>query len=106
MSWRPKLTSKLPDVKSTPFANSISPELHGISQDLDFQKRKVGQDILAADKDFQVIFFLMPNGDVYFVEPYSQQQNLTANNFAFRDYYNGAPTYIIYYIELMTSAPY
>jgi hypothetical protein len=31
----------------------------------------------------------MPNGDVYFVEPYSQQQNLTANNFAFRDYYKG-----------------
>jgi len=45
---------------------------------------------LAADKDFQVIFFLLPNGDVYFVEPYMQQQNLTGNNFAFRDYYKGA----------------
>ena len=32
----------------------------------------------------------MPNGDVYFIEHYSQQQNLTANNFAFRDYYKGA----------------
>jgi hypothetical protein len=37
-----------------------------------------------------VIFFLMPNGDVYLIEPYSQQQNLTGNNFAFRDYYKGA----------------
>src|SRR3712207_9449264 len=42
------------------------------------------------DKDFQVIFFLMPNGDIYLIEPYSQQQNLTGNNFAFRDYYKGA----------------
>jgi hypothetical protein len=43
------------------------------------------QDILTADRDLQVISFLMPNGDIYMVEPYSRQQNLTANNFAFRD---------------------
>jgi hypothetical protein len=85
-----EITSRLPEVKSTPFASSIGPELHGISEDLDIPKRKVAQDILAADKDFQVIFFLMPNGDVYFVEPYSRQQNLTENNFAFRGYYKGA----------------
>lgn len=85
-----EITSRLPEMKSTAFASSISPELHGISEDLDMPKRKVAQDILAADKGFQVIFFLMPNGDVYFVEPYSQQQNLTGNNFAFRDYYKGA----------------
>ncbi len=53
-------------------------------------KRKVAQDILDTDKDFQVVFFLMPNGDIYLVEPYSQQQNLTGNNYAFRDYYKGA----------------
>jgi hypothetical protein len=63
-----EITSRLSETKSTPFASSISPELHGISEDLDMAKRKVAQDILAADKDFQVIFFLMPNGDVYFVE--------------------------------------
>lgn len=85
-----EITIKLPEIKSVPFASSISSELHGIPKDLDIQKRKVAQDILAADKDFQVIFFLLPNGDVYFVEPYMQQQNLTGNNFAFRDYYKGA----------------
>ncbi|HKI10323.1 MAG TPA: cache domain-containing protein [Nitrososphaeraceae archaeon] len=53
-------------------------------------KRKVAQNILATDKDLQLIFFTMPNGDVYMVEPYSRQQNLTRNNFAFRDYYKGA----------------
>jgi Cache domain len=84
-----EITSKLPQVSSTPFASSISPELHGIPEDADMPKRKVAQDILDTDKDFQVIVFLMPNGDVYLVEPYSRQENLTANNVAFRDYYRG-----------------
>jgi C4-dicarboxylate-specific signal transduction histidine kinase len=85
-----EITSKLPEVSTASFASSISPELHGIPQDADMPKRKVAQSILNTDKDFQVIFFLMPNGDVYLIEPYEQQQNLTGNNFAFRDYYKGA----------------
>jgi Cache domain len=85
-----EITSKLPDVNSAPFASSISPELHGIPKDADMPKRKVAQDILDTDKDFEVIYFLMPNGDMYLVEPYSRQDNLTRNNFAFRDYYRGA----------------
>jgi hypothetical protein len=32
----------------------------------------------------------MPNGDMYMEKPYSRQQNLTGNNFAFREYYKGA----------------
>jgi hypothetical protein len=84
-----EITSKLPQVSSTPFASSISPELHGIPEDADMPKKKVAQDILDTDKDFQVISFLMPNGDMYLVETYSRQENLTANNFAFRDYYRG-----------------
>src|SRR5215212_1762930 len=85
-----EITSKLPQVSSTPFASSISPELPGIPEDADMPKRKVAQDVLDTDKDFQAIFFLMPNGDMYLIEPYSRQENLTANNFAFRDYYRGA----------------
>jgi C4-dicarboxylate-specific signal transduction histidine kinase len=85
-----EITSELPEVSTASFASSISPELHGIPQDADMPKRKVAQSILNTDKDFQVIFFLMPNGDVYLIEPYEQQQNLTGNNFAFRDYYKGA----------------
>ena len=68
----------------------LVPELHGIPKDLDIAKRKVAHNILASDKDLQVIFFLMPNGDVYMLEPYSRQQNQTGNNFAYRDYYKGA----------------
>ncbi len=85
-----EITSRLPELNSAPFASSISPELHGIPRDADMPKRQVAQDILDTDKDFEVIYFLMPNGDMYFVEPYSRQENLTTNNFAFRDYYKGA----------------
>ncbi|MBD0359370.1 MAG: cache domain-containing protein, partial [Nitrososphaeraceae archaeon] len=85
-----EITSKLQEVKSAPFASSIAPELNGIPKDVDMLKRNIAQDILSTDKDFEVIFFLMPNGDMYLEEPYSRQENLTTNNFAFRDYYKGA----------------
>ncbi len=85
-----EITGELPQVKNTSYASSISFELLGIPKDLDIAKRKVAQDILASDKDLQLIFFLMPNGDMYMEEPYSRQQNLTGNNFAYRDYYKGA----------------
>ena len=85
-----EITGELPQVKNVSYASSISSELHGIPKDLDIAKRKVAHDILASDKDLQLIFFLMPNGDMYIEEPYSRQQNLTRNNFAFREYYKGA----------------
>jgi hypothetical protein len=85
-----EITGELPQVKDVSYASSISSELHGIPEDLDIAKRIVARDILASDKDFEAIFFLMPNGDMYMDEPYPRQQNLTGNNFAFRDYYKGA----------------
>jgi hypothetical protein len=85
-----EITSRLPELKNVSYANSIDTTLHGIPQDLDIEKRKIAQDILTADRDFRVIVFLLPNGDIYLQEPYSNQQNLTRNNFAFRDYYRGA----------------
>jgi hypothetical protein len=85
-----EITGELPQVKNASYASSISSELHGIPKALDIIKRKIAHDILASDKDLQLIFFLMPNGDMYMEEPYSRQENLTGNNFAFRDYYKGA----------------
>ena len=88
-----EITSKLPEVKNTTYASSLNQTLrtsHGIGRDVDIQKRKVAQNILSADKDFGVIFFLMPNGNVYMEEPYSRQLNLTTTNLGFRDFYKGA----------------
>ena len=53
-----EITGELPQVKSVSYANSISSKLHGIPKDLDIAKRKLAQDILASDKDLQLIFFL------------------------------------------------
>jgi hypothetical protein len=90
-----EITSKLPQVRDAPCAdllNQTLTTLHGIPQQADIEKRKAAQNILIADKDFEVIFSLMPNGDMYMEEPYYRQQNLTRDNFAFRDYYKGAVT--------------
>jgi hypothetical protein len=85
-----EVTSLLPQVRNTPYANSISPVLHGIPQNLDSPKRAIAQHILSKYHDFDIVSFIMPNGNMYILEPYSQQAHLTKNNYAFRDYYKGA----------------
>jgi hypothetical protein len=103
-----EITSKLPEVKNLTYASSLNQTLrtlHGIGKDLDIPKRKVAQNILSADKDFETIFFLMPNGNIYMQEPYSRQLNLTKTNFDFRDYYKGAvSTHMTYLGNVIISA--
>ncbi len=95
----------MPEVKNHAYASSLNQTLHGIAADVDIQKRKVARDILSADKDFGVIFFLMPNGYMYMEEPYSRQLNLTKSNFDFRDYYKGAvSTHMTYLGNVVISA--
>jgi hypothetical protein len=87
------ITSKLPEVRSVPYAHLLNQTLHtlyGIPQQADIEKRQVANNILASHGDLYEIFFMMPNGDMYMLEPYSTQQILTANNYAFRDYFKGA----------------
>lgn len=85
-----KIVSDIPQIKTLPNASLINPSFHGIPKDAEIQKRQIFQNILSIDKDVEVISYLMPNGDMYFQEPYSRQENLTRDNFAFRDYYKGA----------------
>ena len=103
-----EITSKLPEIKNLTYASSLNQTLrtlHGIGRDLDIQKRKVAQNILSVDKDFETIFFLMPNGNIYMQEPYSRQLNLTKTNFDFRDYYKGAvSTHMTYLGNVIISA--
>ena len=88
-----EITSKLPQVRDVPYAHLLNQTLntlHGIPQDADIEKRQVVKNILSSNNDLYEIFFVMPNGNMYFLEPYSIQQSLTLNNFAFRDYFEGA----------------
>ena len=85
-----EVTSLLPQVRNAPYANSISTAFHGIPQNLDSAKRAIAQYILSKYHDFDIVSFIIPNGNMYILEPYSQQAHLTKNNYAFRDYYKGA----------------
>jgi len=88
-----EITSKLPEVRDVPYEQSLNQtlnSLHGIPQYADIEKRQVGSNVLSSNNDLYEIFFVMPNGNMYLLEPYSIQQTLTLNNFAFRDYFQGA----------------
>jgi len=90
-----ELTGKLPEVKNLTSVNMLDETIgqsKGISQNADIPKREVAKNILEKYGEFQVVFFLMPNGDIYIEEPYSLQKNLSKTNFAFRDYYKGVIT--------------
>jgi hypothetical protein len=63
-----EITSKLPQVNNTSFAhllNQTLTTLHGLPKEADIQKRQLAENILSDYKDFQIIVFLMPNGDIY-----------------------------------------
>ena len=90
-----ELTGMLPEVKNLTSVNMLDETIgqqKGIPQNADIPKRQVAKDILEKYGEFQVVFFLMPNGDIYIEEPYSLQENLSKSNFAFRDYYKGVIT--------------
>ena len=87
-----EITSKLPQVRDIPYAHLLNQTLntlHGIPQQADIEKRQVAKNILSSNSDFQIVIFIMPNGDIYFDEPYSRQQISTTTNLAFRDYFKG-----------------
>lgn len=81
-----EVTAKLPQVQDNSFSNLISAESKGIPPDADPEKRSVQKSILATHI-FETVAFLMPNGDVYSVEPSIVQKNLQTVNFSNREYY-------------------
>jgi C4-dicarboxylate-specific signal transduction histidine kinase len=88
-----EVTANLPQVRNVSFAHLLNQTLntlHGIPQYADIEKRQVVKNILSSNSDLYEIFLVMPNGNMYFLEPYSIQQTLAVNNYAFRDYFQGA----------------
>jgi hypothetical protein len=82
-----QIASSLPQILQPPDINLIDPKVNGIPEDADIEKRKICKILLDKFNEFSSIGFLLNNGDVYFVEPFERQLNLTTNNLAFRDYY-------------------
>ena len=82
-----QIASSLPQILQPPDVNLVDPKVKGIPEDADIEKRKTAKILLDQFKEFSSIVFSLNNGDVYFVEPFERQLNLTTNNLSFRDYY-------------------
>src|SRR5688572_11456012 len=82
-----QIASSLPQILQPPDVNLIDPNVKGIPEDADLEKRKIGKILLDQFNEFNSIVFLLNNGDVYFDEPFERQLNLTVTNLSFRDYY-------------------
>jgi len=85
-----EITSMIPEVSNAQYADKINSSLHGISDSYDVEKRQIADSILKHADAFEAITFLLPNGDMYMEEPYDRQLRLSKDNFAFRDYHQGA----------------
>ena len=101
-----EITAELPQVRNTSFANLLNQTLgtlHGMPQHIDTEKRMLANNILSSkDSDLFEVFYLMPNGDMYLLEPYSTQEALTVNNYALRDYFQGVVSYNDTYLYLIS----
>ena len=81
--------SSLPEITSKPNVSLIDENFHGVPQKAEAEKRFVAETILKEYPNFETVSLLLSNGDLYFIEPFEGQKNVTLKNFAFRDYYKG-----------------
>lgn len=70
-------------------AEEISEQYKGIPLGLEEGKRNLARDVLEHYESFETVSFALPNGDIYFVEPYNRQLSLPRLNFADREWYSG-----------------
>ena len=82
-----QIASNLPQILQPPDINLVDPKVKGIPENADIEKRKITKILLDQFKEINSILYYFNNGDIYFDEPFHDQLNLTATNFAFRDYY-------------------
>src|SRR6266850_6567716 len=93
------------NIKSFPQISSIDKRLHGIPESVDKEKRIVIRNILSTYQDFETVGYILPNGDIYFVEPYNLQKTLSVSNVSFRDYHKAVmATHDIYVGSIIVSA--
>ncbi|TBR09816.1 MAG: sensor histidine kinase [Candidatus Nitrosotenuis sp.] len=101
-----ELTSQTyPMTKPPTYSNLISDDLKGIPDSADAEKRDMAKKMIDKKFDFDYVFYAVPGGDIYFLEPFSSQLKLSQLNFAFRDWYRGATsTGSTYVSEVYVSA--
>lgn len=101
-----EFTSRLPEMREPPLFSLFSTASKGIPANADLERRQIGQEILSKyPEEFVSFLFLMPNGTVYLLEPFTRQQNLSTYDLSYRDYYKGVTeTNDIFLGNVITSA--
>ena len=78
-----KISGNLPQIASRPNASLIVENLKGVPQNAEADKRFVAKTIMEEYPNFDTVSFLLPNGDLYLVEPFESQKNVTLKEFCF-----------------------
>jgi hypothetical protein len=99
-----EVTSDSDEFKKPLDSTILVSELRGIPQSSEPALRKTATTILDKYPHFTNVALTLPNGMMYFVEPYSLQIELENQNFAFRDWYRGVmQTNSPYFSEIFTA---
>ena len=82
-----QIASNLPQILQPPDINLVDPKVKGIPEDADIEKRKIAKILLGQFK-ILIQFYIILIMEIYILMNHlNDQLNLTATNFAFRDYY-------------------
>lgn len=84
-----EITSNLPEMEKSPNPSLVDEKYHGVPEDSEIKMRNIAKDILHSNPRFNVVYYTLPNGNMYMVEPFWLQQDITDINFSFRDWYQG-----------------
>ena len=68
-----RITGSLPQITSRPDVNLVNKSINGVPQNMGTEKRFVASTVLKEYPQFETVSFLLPNGDVYFVEPFDKR---------------------------------
>lgn len=68
------ITSSDPRLEIPQYESNISERYMGIPSHMDIDKRDIAMQILALDRNFGSVYFLLPNADIYLGEPFSGQE--------------------------------
>lgn len=85
-----KIAAESTEFETVNNLDSVSEDYKGIPIGLEEGKRKILRDLHENYANFDTVHFMLPNGDIYVLEPYERQLILPRLNFADREYYQGA----------------
>lgn len=92
-------------VKSNPHIEKIQPEINGIPENIDLERRNIGKELIRCCPEIYLARFTIPNGDTYLMEPYSRQLTLSEFNAkdAQLDWFRGVTEFnTLYFSEVFT----